>query len=633
MIGVVVVFVGTIFLVWGAGGKLGGGGGRNPVVLKINGDEVTYEQFQRAFRYVAQRQRGRNVEPEQIKQQTIDAITREYLLQQQVNKLDIDISDKEVNEKIQKSEQELQQYSLLRERGYANTYRRQKKNEIALQRVDSIIRDLALVTDTEIQQEYLRKNEKVKIKYIQFPKSEFQSKVKIDDEEAEEYFKENKEEYKVDAQVNIKFVKIDPKEMVSDKDIEEYYTKNRDEFREPEKVKARHILLEVESEEEKKKVKERAKEILEEAKSKETDFAELAKKYSEGPSASKGGELGYFERGKMVKPFEDAAFSLQPGEISDLVETRFGYHIIKVEDKKPPETSPFEKVKSDIKQKIVEQETAQDAQNIAEELLFYAEVSSFEEAIKQKEYLDQFTEGKREKYSDLKLEVKTTGFFEEDASSIPNIGSSWTYKDLVEKVFDMRKGVVDTVEVRGYRGDINSYFVVKLLDKKTAHIPEFTEVKDDVKDDMKTEKAEDLAFETAKKLMEKLESDDTLEDLAEKYESSEENKKKEVKESKPFALSTGGYISGLGRAREVMLAAFNMELNEIAGPLRGSNGAYIIQLVEREEAEVKKLDENREELVKTRKELLQQLENQVYQNWYEGIKSQAKIVDSTNIRQ
>jgi len=631
MYGIIIAFLGgMLFLV---GGRTGRWGRSEPTALKINGDKVSFRQFEKIFRQMLEKQRGRNVESEQIRQQTIDEITKQYLLLQQINRMDINISDKEVIQEIQKNEQEIQWYNMFRERGLANAYIKEKKANIGLQRLKDILYDLALVTDNEVKQEYNKKNEKVKIKYIQFPNHEFRSDIKIDEQEAQNYFQENKEKYEVNDQADIKFVKIDPKQMVNDEDIEKYYNENKDEFKESEKVKARHILLKVDadaSDEDKAKVKEQAEKVLEEAKKPGADFAKLAEKYSEDKgSAKKGGDLGFFERGRMVKPFEEAAFSLKPGEISDLVETTYGYHIIKVEDKKPVSISPFEKVKTQIKQKIVEQITAEDAKQIADELLYDVRVDGFEEAVKQKRYLDLFTDDKREKYKNLDLEAKTTGFFEKDASSIPNIGSSWTYKSLVEKVFDMRKNAVDNIEVRNYQGNIDSYFVIELIDKKLRHIPEFSEAKDDVENDIKDEKAKSAAFEAAKQLMNKYEDGDTLETLVKKYESPEDEKEKQVKETKPFAISSSGYIPNLGRAREVMLAAFNLELNEIAGPFKGNNGAFIIQLVEREKAELEK----GEEFVNTRKNLLQEREYQVFQKWYNGVKSQARIVDNTIRRQ
>ncbi|MFC1863161.1 peptidylprolyl isomerase [Thermodesulfobacteriota bacterium] len=134
---------------------------------------------------------------------------------------------------------------------------------------------------------------------------------------------------------------------ISADDAKEYYDKNPQAFREPEEVKASHILIKVEpntDQAQKDAALEKIKDLQNKLKDGE-DFASLAKEFSEGPSKTNGGDLGSFKRGQMVKPFEDAAFTMEPGEISDVVETRFGYHLIKVVEKKPEILINFEEVK------------------------------------------------------------------------------------------------------------------------------------------------------------------------------------------------------------------------------------------------------------------------------------------------
>jgi len=126
---------------------------------------------------------------------------------------------------------------------------------------------------------------------------------------------------------------------ISDEELLEYYNENKESFLEPEQVHARHILVETEEE---------ANNLLLLLKEGLTDFAELAKEKSTCPSAEKGGDLGFFAKGQMVKEFEDAAFSLKPGEISDVVQTQFGYHIIKCEEKKEEYSPTFEEAKERI---------------------------------------------------------------------------------------------------------------------------------------------------------------------------------------------------------------------------------------------------------------------------------------------
>lgn len=142
---------------------------------------------------------------------------------------------------------------------------------------------------------------------------------------------------------------------VSDDDVESHYESNREQFGEPEQVKASHILIEARegaSDEELADAEERAKELAGKAKNSKEDFAELAREHSEGPSAKNGGDLGYFSRDRMVPAFSDAAFSAEPGSIVGPVRTRFGFHVIKVHDKKEAQSKSLEDVRASIKRSL-----------------------------------------------------------------------------------------------------------------------------------------------------------------------------------------------------------------------------------------------------------------------------------------
>lgn len=141
---------------------------------------------------------------------------------------------------------------------------------------------------------------------------------------------------------------------VSDEDSKSFYDSRPDLFKEPEKVRASHILLRLEEDTDP-IAKEKQREKLEGVKKrigKGEDFASLAKEFSQCPSAEKGGDLGYFERGKMVKPFEDAAFSMKQGELSDIVESPFGFHLIKLTDRSEARTVSYDESKERIKQHL-----------------------------------------------------------------------------------------------------------------------------------------------------------------------------------------------------------------------------------------------------------------------------------------
>lgn len=144
---------------------------------------------------------------------------------------------------------------------------------------------------------------------------------------------------------------------IPEDELKSYYDKHKEEFKTPEMVKARHILVKVNpsaSAEEKKKAKEKAEDILKKIKGGQ-DFAKLASEFSDDPgSKMNGGDLGFFAKGRMIKPFEDAAFSLKPGEVSGVVETQFGFHIIKVEERKDAGVEGFDTAKEKIRQKLLQ---------------------------------------------------------------------------------------------------------------------------------------------------------------------------------------------------------------------------------------------------------------------------------------
>jgi len=166
---------------------------------------------------------------------------------------------------------------------------------------------------------------------------------------------------------------------VADKDVKAYYDKSPDFFKQPEQVQARHILIKVDPQADE-TAKAEARKTLEDVQQKlhkGGDFAALAKEFSQCPSSADGGNLGTFKRGQMVKPFEEAAFALKPGEVSDIVETKFGYHLIEVTDKQPEKTIPYEDVKDRLKQYLRQEAIQKEVRLYVEKLKEKAEVERF----------------------------------------------------------------------------------------------------------------------------------------------------------------------------------------------------------------------------------------------------------------
>ena len=172
---------------------------------------------------------------------------------------------------------------------------------------------------------------------------------------------------------------VTSKIVITDAETKAYYDGNQQMFKQPEQVKASHILIKVDAgaaEAQKTEARQKIETVQQKVKA-GGDFAELAKEYSEGPSNTRGGDLGYFRRGQMVKPFEDVAFAMKPNEVSDIIETRFGYHIIKVYELKPEQTLAYADVKDKINERMKQEKVEKDANEYINQLKKDAKIEKF----------------------------------------------------------------------------------------------------------------------------------------------------------------------------------------------------------------------------------------------------------------
>ena len=166
---------------------------------------------------------------------------------------------------------------------------------------------------------------------------------------------------------------------VTEEESKKFYDNNPNLFKQPDQVKASHILIKVapDAEESKKKQAREKIETIQKKVNQGEDFGSLAKANSEGPTAQREGDLGYFSRGQMVKPFEDAAFALNIGEVSGIVETQFGYHLIKLTDKKPARTIPYKEVQLRLDQHLKKETEKTEIQSYIENLKKSAKIKRF----------------------------------------------------------------------------------------------------------------------------------------------------------------------------------------------------------------------------------------------------------------
>lgn len=617
----IVFVVGSILLYSGSSGQ-GGDGSEEEVVVKIGALEISRGNFERG---IADEIKRRQEQP--YRGDPDEKVVQKEIIEELIKRSiegSAEITDAEIERYIRSDESRVQQYNQYVGFGVPELYLQTIRQNLSSTALKDNIEGLELVTDTEAEQAYRLETDKAIVKFIEFRHTDYVSTVNIDDTEAEKYFQEHQDIYKTEEQVNVKFIQINPEYFVSQSDLETYYTENQKEFTTPEAVKARHILKKFPdnaTDEQKAETKTAAEELLKTVNAElesGTTFADLAKTHSEGPSGANGGALrggntnlppgDYFARGDMVKPFEEAAFDiLKPGEVSDLVETSYGFHIITLEEKLAGQVKAFPDVESEIHDKVVKISGVNSAKKIADDLLFDIEVENYEAAIG----LDT--------YKDLLLNVQETGFFSKDDDNIPKIGSKSIHRGLIDELFNMEVGVIKTIETKNFAGDVTAFFVATILDKKPSGIPQFNDdIKAEVVDDLREKKSKDLAFTDAQNLFNQNTDNELLDDLIKKYKAPEgiTADNKTVQESTQFNLSPRStYVPGMGYARSVMLAAFNMSVGEVNGPFTADNSTYIIELTEREEPDLELYRMDPTQKKQRYSTLLQTKKQEAYANW------------------
>jgi peptidyl-prolyl cis-trans isomerase D len=229
------------------------------------------------------------------------------------------------------------------------------QRQLLLTRLRQVVLEGTVVSPQEIEQEYHNKNDKVKVQYVKLSPDKYRNDVKVSPEAVKAYYDAHISSYTVPEKRSLGIILISQAKLEqainpTDTELLAEYNRNKDQFRTPDRVKARHILLTTtgKTPQEDAAIKAKAEDLLKQLRA-GADFAKLAKENSQDPgSAQKGGELDWITHGQTVPEFDKAAFSLKPGEISNLVKTQYGYHIIQVEQKESARLKPFEEVKAEL---------------------------------------------------------------------------------------------------------------------------------------------------------------------------------------------------------------------------------------------------------------------------------------------
>lgn len=580
----VLVVLAFIALYIPASNNSANGAGLNDAVATVEGNEVTVGEFRRAYarQMDAYRQAyGANMDERLLRQLGIDQRIVQQLIEEEVSlaeakRLGITASDEEVRQRIlgipafqengqfigmERYRQMLQmQNPPMRE----SDFEEQVRKSITIEKLQAAITNWISISDAEVEESFRKRNEKVKLAVVSFPADSFRETVKVSDQEVAAWFEERKDEYRVPEKRKVKYALIDVQALrdrvtVTPQDVQRYYEDNAQQFSSPEQVRASHILLKTEGKNEA-DVKKQADDLAAKAKA-GADFAALAKQYSEDESNNTtGGDLDFFGRGQMVPEFDQVAFALQPGQVSDAFKTSFGYHVVKLTEKRPASSRPLAEVQAQIEDQIKWQRAQDEAQRTADDLASQLKTPADLESIAR-------ARG---------LVVSESGFFTRD-EPIAGLGLAPAAAD---QAFTLDEGAVSQA-IRTPQG----FAFLTVTGKQDAYVPKLEEVQARVRDDLLKKKAVDAAQQKAAELAGSLKSGN--------FEAAAKAAGLEVKTTD--LIARGAPVADVGVSPAIDAAAFSLPAGSVSDPITTDNGAVVVKVLERQDPTAEEIAAGRQQ--------------------------------------
>ncbi len=564
IVGVFVISL-VVTLIPGFGSSSGAGG--DVVLAEVSGVDITARQAQRQLEEDMQQRRWPAVAFSLMAPQVVQSMITDQLLLAEAERLGLSVSKEELADLL------LTQLPFLFPEGkfvgpdmYAAFVRdRFKKTipdfealiqkDLAINKLRRLVTDNVTVSQQEVEQEFKRRNEKARVQYVSVSPGSLVASITPSQAEVEEHFQKNRTTYMLPERRSFKYMVVDQAQAaaaveIKPGEVERYYNENRDRFRVQDRARVTHILLKTtdKKEDEIKKIEAKAQEVLKQIRAGK-DFAALAKEHSEDTaSAQKGGEIGWITRGQTVPEFEEKAFSMKPGEITDVIKTQYGLHIIKLLERQQARLKPLSEVEAAVREELARDRRELERSKLADR----ARSAAFKHGV-------NLEAAGRE----VGLPVYTATLVER-GKPIPEIGAE---PALMDSLFTAGKGVVV-----GPVQTATKTVVAVVTETAPPRQAELADVIDRVKSEVATAKSRRAAETRARELFEKAKaSGGDLEKAAKAM-------KLEVKTSEPFTRD--GSVPGLGAAA-TLRDAFDAEAGQLLGPVAAGADYVVYKALER----------------------------------------------------
>ncbi|MDP3427625.1 MAG: SurA N-terminal domain-containing protein, partial [Humidesulfovibrio sp.] len=485
---------------------------KEPVVAYVGDEAISAREFQRALEdsITAMRRQNPGISAEelntpQFKQAILGQLVNTRLMLAAAAKMGITVSKAELRSVISRIpafqnaqntfDPAIYKNALAQNNSNPSTFENEFRDNQIIQKLQGYTTISALLTEPEAKGLYQWARETVRMDYVLFAAKDFEAKVQPTDKQVADLYEATKDKYKEPARIRLEYLPITVAELaatvkISDEDAKGNYAAGIDNYKHPAQMQARHILLLVQPsapQDVSDKALAQIKDIQAQLR-KGASFEALAKKHSQDPvSAAQGGELPWFSQGAMVKPFEDAALSLKPGQVSEPVRTQFGWHLVKLMGNRPAGTVPFEQVKDDIKTRLAEEKASEKSNEILDQSM------------------DQIAAG-------VKLAKIAQGL------GLTVRKSELMDQQEVQRLFGLKKEAVDTLFAlapgNGAKTPLamepaRGYLLAEKLEGTPEAILPLDKVRDKVASEVMIQEARKLAMEKAQKVLAELQNPET----------------------------------------------------------------------------------------------------------------------------